>query len=184
MIRAEPWQTAEISGSMRAIPITKPDVIVATIKRSRHPILIVGYEAVQEDSTEAKPIDYAIQIAELIPAQTVATSHIISEFARRGAKETSTMPILDIANRLKDPEWKGLDGKGQYDLAIFLGIQYNLEWVALSGLKHYAPHLKTISLDRYHQPHATWSFPNMTPEDWEHQIKTVVALLEDERHGS
>jgi len=181
MIRAEPWQTAEISGSTRAVPITKPDAIVAAIKRSKRPILVVGHESVEDELIEAKPIDYAIQIAELTRAQVVATAHIVSEFINRGVREASTMSVLDIANRLKDLEWKGLDGRGQYDLALFMGIHYNLEWVALSGLKHYAPHLKTMSLDRYHQPHATWSFPNMTPEDWEHQLKTIVAQLKKER---
>jgi acetyl-CoA decarbonylase/synthase complex subunit epsilon len=180
MIRAEPWQTAEIAGSMRALPITNPEVVVAAIKRSKRPVLVVGHEAIEEDLTDGKPIDYAIQMAELTEVPIVATAHIVGEFSRRGFQKASRMPVVDIANRLKDPEWRGLDGQGQYDLALFMGLQYYLEWVVLSGLKHFAPHVKTVSLDRYHQPHANWSFSNMTIEDWERQLKAIVIQLKEQ----
>jgi len=179
MIRAEPWQTAEIAGSMRALPITNPEVVVTAVKRSKRPVLVVGHEAVEEDLTDGKPIDYAIQMAELAEVPIVATAHIIGEFSKRGFQKASWMPVVDIANRLKDPEWRGLDGQGRYDLALFMGLQYYLEWVVLSGLKHFAPHVKTISLDRYHQPHANWSFSNMTVEDWERQLKAIVVQLKE-----
>jgi acetyl-CoA decarbonylase/synthase complex subunit epsilon len=52
--------------------------------------------------------------------------------------------------------------KEQYDLALFVGFPYYMEWTILSGLKHFAPNLKTITLDNYYQPHASWSFPNMS----------------------
>jgi acetyl-CoA decarbonylase/synthase complex subunit epsilon len=180
MIRAEPWQTAEIAGSMRALPITNPEVVVAAIKRSKRPVLVVGHEAIEEDLTDGKPIDYAIQMAELTEVPIVATAHIVGEFSRRGFQTASWMPVVDIANRLKDPEWRGLDGQGRYDLALFMGLQYYLEWVVLSGLKHFAPHVKTVSLDRYHQPHANWSFSNMTIEDWERQLKAIVIQLKEQ----
>jgi acetyl-CoA decarbonylase/synthase complex subunit epsilon len=51
-----------------------------------------------------------------------------------------------------DPEWKGLDGMGQYDLAMIVGVPYYMEWLILSALKHSAPDVKTISLDRFYQP--------------------------------
>ena len=180
MIRAEPWQTAEIAGSMRALPITNPEVVVTAVKRSKRPVLVVGHEAVEEDLTDGKPIDYAIQMAELVKVPIVATAHIIGEFSQRGFQKASWMPVVDIANRLKDPEWRGLDGQGPYDLALFMGLQYYLEWVILSGLKHFAPHVKTVSLDRYHQPHANWSFSNMTIEDWERQLKAIVIQLKEQ----
>ena len=47
---------------------------------------------------------------------------------------------MDIGNRLVDSEWKGIDGKGPHDLALFVGLPYYMELTILSGLKHYAPH--------------------------------------------
>jgi acetyl-CoA decarbonylase/synthase complex subunit epsilon len=179
MINTEPWQTAEISCLTRAFPIAEPEVVVAAIKRSKRPIFVVGHEAVMVDLAGGKPIDYIIQMAESTGAQTVATAHIIGEFVKRGFSKAYWMSIVDVTNRLKDPEWKGLDGRGQYDLALLLGIQYYLGWVALSGLKHFAPHLKTVSLDRFHQPHATWSFPNITIEDWQQQLETIAVELKE-----
>jgi acetyl-CoA decarbonylase/synthase complex subunit epsilon len=177
--RAEPWQTAEVSGLTRALPVIKPEVVVAAIKKSKRPILIVGHEAASVDLEQGKPIDYIIQIAELTGAQIVATAHVIGEFTQRGFNRASWMPIMDISNRLRDPNWQGLDGQGRYDLVLLIGFQYYLEWVTLSGFKHFAPHLKTISLGRYHQPHANWSFPNVTPVDWERQLKSIVKQLKE-----
>jgi acetyl-CoA decarbonylase/synthase complex subunit epsilon len=180
MISAEPWQTAETPGSMRGLPITRPEVIVSAIRRSKRPILIVGYEATEVELAKGKPLEYAIRISESTGAQIVATAHVISEFVLRGFGNAFGMPIVDIANRLRDPDWKGLDGEGQYDLALFIGIRYYLGWVTLSGLKHFALNLKTISLDRFHQPHATWSFPNMNVEDWQRQLEAVITQLKQE----
>jgi acetyl-CoA decarbonylase/synthase complex subunit epsilon len=87
------------------------------------------------------------------------------------------MPAVDIANRLVDSEWKGLDGNGQYDLAMFMGITYYMEWVLFSGLKHFGQNLKTISLDRHYQPHASWSFPNLSDEDWAQNLEVIVSKL-------
>ena len=87
------------------------------------------------------------------------------------------MPAVDIANRLSDSEWKGLDGKGQYDLALFVGLPYYMEWLILSGLKHFSPNLKTISLDLHYQPHASWSFPNLSVEEYEKSLEVIVKEL-------
>ena len=53
-------------------------------------------------------------------------------------------------------------GEGQHDLAIFAGVKYYLEAQMLSTLKHFAPHIKTISLTRGHQPNANQSLPNLS----------------------
>jgi len=87
------------------------------------------------------------------------------------------MPAMDIANRLRDPKWKGFDGKGQYDVALFVGLPYYMTWLILSGLKHFSSNLKTISLDRFYQPHASWSFPNISVEEWRKNLDTIENKL-------
>jgi len=175
---AEPWQTAEIPGPKKAHVITKPAVVVAMVKRAKRPIFIVGHKAVEAESGKEKAIDLAIRLAKTTEIPVVATGHIVGEFIKRGFHPAAWLSMMDIGNRLKDPEWKGVDGRGQYDLAVFMGIPYYMEWLILSGLKHFAyKHLITISLDRFYQPHATWSFPNTQIEEWIKSLEDVIGML-------
>ena len=178
MAMAEPWQTAEIPGPKKAHVITKPAVVVALIKKSKRPIFVVGHRAVEIELGEKKAIDFAIGLAKAAEIPVVATAHIVGEFIKRGFHPAAWMPAMDIGNRLKDSEWNGVDGEGQYDLALFMGMQYYMEWLILSGLKHFAyKHLTTISVDRFYQPHATWSFPNMKIEEWTKNLEDITSML-------
>jgi acetyl-CoA decarbonylase/synthase complex subunit epsilon len=85
------------------------------------------------------------------------------------------MSAMEIGSRLNDPEWKGLDGKGPYDLALFMGLPYYMEFVILAGLKHFSTNLKTVSLDRFYNPHASWSFPNLSVKDWSESLKVMLS---------
>jgi acetyl-CoA decarbonylase/synthase complex subunit epsilon len=176
-VKEEPWQKAEIAGPKKALLISKPEVVVAMIKRAKRPILIVGHQAAEEYSDDAKMIDYAIRIGKITAIPTVATGHIVSEFVKRNFNAATSMTAMDIGNRLADPEWRGLDEKGTYDLALFMGLPYYMEFVVLSGLKHFSTKLTTISLDRFYNPHATWSFPNISIKDWKENFETILQKL-------
>ena len=176
-VKAEPWQTAEIAGPKKALLILKPEVVVAMVKRAKRPILIVGHLAAEDYSDDVKMIDYAIRMSEIAGIPVVATAHTISEFVKRNFHSAAFMPAMDIGDRLKDSEWKGLDGKGSYDLALFMGLPYYMEFVILAGLKHFSTNLKTISLDRFYNPHATWSFPNLSVKDWNKSFEIMVNQL-------
>ena len=175
-VRAEPWQTAEIAGPKKAFLITKPDVVVAMIKRANRPILIIGHLATDFDSEYGKMIGYAVRIGKLgVPV--VATAHTTNEFIKKGFQPTVSMSAMDIGNRLSDPSWNGLDGEGPYDLALFMGLPYYMEFVILSSLKHFSRNLKTISLGRFYNPHATWSFPNLSVKTWVESSETILNKL-------
>jgi acetyl-CoA decarbonylase/synthase complex subunit epsilon len=177
MKSAEPWQTAEIPGPKKALVITKPEIVAAMVKRAKRPILIVGHKAAETKLGEETLIEYFIRLAKATNIPVVATAHIVKEFIDRGFQPGAWMPAVDIANRLQDPDWRGLDDKGQYDLALFTGIQYYMEWVILSGLKHFSSKLKTISLDRFYQPHASWSFPNISLKEWKKNLNVIENKL-------
>ncbi|MEM3357075.1 MAG: CO dehydrogenase/acetyl-CoA synthase complex subunit epsilon [Candidatus Bathyarchaeia archaeon] len=179
MATAEPWQTAEIPGPKKALVITKPEVVASMIKRSKHPILVVGYRAAEIELQNRKLIDYMIDLANKANIPTVATAHLISEFLKRGYKPAGWMPSVDIGNRLADPQWTGIDGKGQHDLALFVGLPYYMEWAILSGLKHFAPTLKTITLDNVYHPHASWSFANISAKDWMENLTLIIKKFEE-----
>lgn len=174
MQKAESWQKAEIPGPIKAFPVLKPEIIAAMIKKSKRPILLVGSKALENDGFG---IEFAIKLAEKTKIPIVATAHMFNEFKKKGFQPTSCLSLMNIASRLNDPEWKGLDGLGNYDLVLFLGFDYYLAWTILSGLKHFATHLKTVSIDRYYQPHANWSLVNITIEDWKKFLNEVLNRL-------
>jgi acetyl-CoA decarbonylase/synthase complex subunit epsilon len=86
------------------------------------------------------------------------------------------MGLVEITDRLRDSGWS-LDGKGPPDLVIFAGITYRLESQMLSTLKHFATHLKTVSLDRYYQPNADFSFLNLDQKVWVENLDKVLQVL-------
>ncbi|MFH1328006.1 MAG: carbon monoxide dehydrogenase beta subunit family protein [Candidatus Bathyarchaeota archaeon] len=175
----EPWQRYEISGPIKASVIQKPEVVSALLKRAKNPIFVVGYESTQVDLRGKKPIDYVIRIAKATNIPVVVTSHILAEFLKRNFTPAAWMTSMDIGNRLTDPEWSISDKKGPHDLALILGIHYYMSWLIESGLKSFAfRHLKTISLDRYYQPHCNWSFPNISLKDWDANLNMIAEGVE------
>jgi acetyl-CoA decarbonylase/synthase complex subunit epsilon len=175
--KAEPWQKAEIAGPKKALLILKPEVVVAMVKKAGRSILVVGHLAAEEYSDDVKMIDYAIRMGKMAGIPVVATAHITSEFVKRGFQPAAAMPAMDIGNRLTDPDWVGLDGKGPYKLALFMGLPYYMQFVILAGLKHFSTDLTTFSLDRFYNPHATWSFPNLSVKDWQESFETILSKL-------
>src|SRR3972149_9218810 len=129
----EPWQCAEISATKKANPITKPEVAVAMIKKAKHPILVVGSNATERCMEGKQLIDYLIDFAKASNVQVVATAHMVGEFLKRGYEPAGFMNAMDIGNRLVDPEWQGLDGKGHPDLALIVGLPYYMEGLIPCG---------------------------------------------------
>jgi len=171
----EPWQCAEIAATKKANPIQKPEIAVALMKKAARPLLVVGSNVIDR-FMEGKPaIDFIIDIAKASDVQVVATAHIVGEFLKRGYTPAGFMSAMDIGQRLVDPTWQGLDGKGHPDLAMFVGLPYYMEALILSGLKHFAPDLKTMTLDNMYHPHATWSFPNASLEECANNLKVMTS---------
>jgi acetyl-CoA decarbonylase/synthase complex subunit epsilon len=175
----EPWQCAEIAATKKANPIQKPEIAVAMIKRAQRPLLIVGSNAVTR-TLEGKPvIDFIIDLAKASKVPVVATAHIVGEFVKRGYTPAGFMNAMDISNRVVDPTWQGLDGKGHPDLVMYVGLPYYMEALILSGLKHFAPDLKTMTLDNTYHPHASWSFPNAGAADWASNLKVMTSKFNE-----
>ena len=174
----EPWQCAEIAATKKANPITKPEVAVAMIKRAARPILVVGSNATERWMEGKQLIDYLIDFAKASSVPVVATAHMVGEFLKRGYEPAGFMSAMDIGNRLVDPSWQGLDGKGHPDLAMFVGLPYYMEALILSGLKHFAPDLRTMTLDNLFHPHASWSYPNGTLEAWAANLMVMTSKFE------
>jgi anaerobic carbon-monoxide dehydrogenase, CODH/ACS complex subunit epsilon len=175
----EPWQCAEIASTKKANPITKPEIAVAMIKKAQRPILIVGSNATERYMEGKQLIDYMIDFAKASKVPVVATAHMVSEFLKRGYQPASFMSAMDIGQRIVDPTWQGLDGKGHPDLILLVGLPYYMESLMLSGFKHFAPDLKTMTLDNLFHVHARWSFPNATLEEWANNLKVMTLKFKD-----
>jgi anaerobic carbon-monoxide dehydrogenase, CODH/ACS complex subunit epsilon len=171
----EPWQCAEIAVSKKANPIQKPEIAVAMIKKASHPLLIAGSNLTERFMEGRPAIDFIIDLAKASNVPVVATAHMVGEFVKRGYQPAAFMNAMEIGQRVGDPSWQGLDGKGHPDLVMMVGMPYYMQSLILSGLKHFAPDLKTMTLDNMFHVHASWSFPNASFEEWANNLKVMTS---------
>jgi len=165
-----PWQIGNIPGPKRATPL-KGEVAARLIRASERPLLAVGSLASEIRVGDELLIDLVAKLGGKIPV--VATADVLKGLLERGCDPAASMGVVDLTNRLTDLTWS-VNGKGPHDLAIFLGIPYPLQSQMLSTLKHFATNLRTISLDRFFQPNADFSFPNLGEEEWREEILKVL----------
>ncbi len=178
--KATPGQTAEIGGPKRALLLPKPEIAASMIKRAKRPLLVVGSEADRMGTEDGDLIDTAILLNRRSKVTVVATGHLIREFRERGVGDVNSMPLMNLGDRLRDPHWGGFDGGGPYDLVVFAGLPYYLEWLVQSGLKSFAQGLTTVSLSRSYQPNASWSLGTVREGDWVEAIDAIVKNLSEE----
>nr|WP_048060546.1 CO dehydrogenase/acetyl-CoA synthase complex subunit epsilon [Methanothermus fervidus] len=146
----------------------KPETFKSMLKRFDRPLLVAG-PLVIENSV----LDLVINIIKRWNLPVVATANTYKFFAEKNV-EAKAYGLVEIVNLLQDKQWKGLDGKGQYNLVIFIGCNYNVLLQCLSSLKHFAPHIKTITICKHYYPNAYASFPNMDNRRWLKYLKKIL----------
>jgi acetyl-CoA decarbonylase/synthase complex subunit epsilon len=170
-----PYNIANVRGPLEATVMT-PKTVVNLLKHAKRPILIVESNALKTVD-DKPPIDFAIEFAKQTKMPVVATAHTMKGFLEREFEADVVMGVADITNRIIDPEWKGLDGNGGYDVIFYLGGLYYFQTQILASIKHGAPKLKSVSLDRYYDPNATFSFGNLTMSEWNTALDEIIKLL-------
>ena len=169
-----PWQLGDIPGPKWAVPL-KAETAAKLIQTAKKPLLVAGPLVLETKVGEGLLIDVIVKLGKNgVPV--TATAHTLKGFLERGFNPAASMGIVDLTNRLTDPEW-GVNGKGPHDVVVFSGVRYSLLSQMLSTLKHFATNLRTISLDRFFQPNADWSFPNLEEEEWEKEILILMKTL-------
>lgn len=155
---AKRFDIADVQASREAVAV-KPKAAANMIKKAKRPLLVTGGQLLKDE----KLVDFAAKFAEKgIPiAATAGSSKPLIE---RGVKPISkTYTLHQITQFLLDEEFEGFDGEGSYDVVIFLGfIPYYLSRM-LSALKHFSK-ITTIAIDEFYQPHAKFSFTNLTKD--------------------
>jgi acetyl-CoA decarbonylase/synthase complex subunit epsilon len=171
MIQNTPWQRSNIPGPSLGIGIDA-DVAAKIIRRSKRPILLVG-AALLESGEEL--VDWALRLSQTgIPI--VATAHSAKSFLGKGII-TAAMGLTDAVALLKDETWEGFDGKGNYDLVLFLGIEYWLLSQVAATLKNFSQ-VESLNLTRFSQPNTTYSFPNLDEDLWWGYLEELLQKLE------
>jgi acetyl-CoA decarbonylase/synthase complex subunit epsilon len=157
--RVIPWQPTVIAGPKQALLVT-PKTAKMMLKKAKRPLFVVGPLAKEEPI-----LSLTKEIAEHWEIPIVTTGDAYKTFKEVGV-DTTSYGVVEIVNLLKDPEWKGVKGEGQHDLVMFIGCIYYIASQGLSTLKHFAPHIKTLTICKFFHSNADASFPNMNDNEW------------------
>ena len=169
-VESKPFDTANIPGPKMAL-IAKPKTVATQIKRANRPLLIVGPDLTDE------MFERVLKFKEKKEIQIVATGNAIKKFIEADEDDQIRYSVLhELTQFLLDPEWPGFDGKGNYDLVLFIGTIYYHGSQMMAALKNFAPHVRTIAIDRYYHPNANLSFPNLWMREDEY-IKLLDEVL-------
>ncbi len=167
-----------LTGFKSAAEIKDPKALAKIIKRAERPLLVVGPKALTMVVVDKPFIEYLVEMAKVANIPICATAHTKGRIEQLGAVPDSTYDVMEIINHLKDPDWKGVRGEGNHDLVIFGGFRTDLGNQGLSTLKHFAPHLKTLTLCKYYYPNATFSLPNFRKdEEWKALLEGLIEEL-------
>ena len=130
------------------------------VKKAKHPLLVIGARVLDEELASRLLVDISLDLATAADIPICATSHTKKTLVEKGNVPDCSYELVEIVNSLKKEEWQGVRGEGAHDLVLFQGIRADLEGTCLSTLKHFAPHLKTMTIDKFFYPHADYSTPN------------------------
>jgi acetyl-CoA decarbonylase/synthase complex subunit epsilon len=148
------------------------------IQKAKRPLLVLGPLLLKSSLDGKLLIEYALEIAKAANMATCATAQVRAKMAELGVKPDSVYDVVEIINALKDPNWQGVKKDGNHDLVLFFGIRSDLGEQGLSVLKHFAPHLKTMTLCKYYFPHANYSLPNFRKdEQWKAFLESLIDNL-------
>ncbi|MFX1358314.1 MAG: CO dehydrogenase/acetyl-CoA synthase complex subunit epsilon [Promethearchaeota archaeon] len=175
---ARPYQKANIPGPEMGTAVFDPKVMANILKADKKKVFVIGAESINWELNGKKVADYYIEIAKKLDCHVIATGHTY-KYLKEHFPENKLwdMSLINTTGRLVDANWKGLDGKGQYGMAIFGGHLVYYVSQTLSRLKNFQNHLRTIDLDKYSHPNARFSLPNLSDEDWKNFLEQLIENL-------
>jgi acetyl-CoA decarbonylase/synthase complex subunit epsilon len=166
-----------LTGTKAAKVIEDPTEYTHLIRRASRPLLVLGPDTLTVKLGDKLLMEYAVEIAKAANIPVCATAHTKKKLLELGVEPASSYDIIEIINHLQDPAWKGVKGEGNHDLVIFLGIRSDLGEQGLSTLKHFARHLKTMTLCRYYFPNASYSLANLKDTKWKEFLENMITNL-------
>lgn len=152
--------------------VVRAEVMAALIKRADNPVLVTGGRLLENQ----KLVDFAVRIYDKgVPI--IATGASSKPLIGRGVKvQSAVFTLHHVTQYMLDKEWMGFDNKGGYDVVAYLGVEPYLLSRMLSALKHFSE-ITTLNLDRFYQPHAKYTFPNLFEEEHHSEIEKLIDNL-------
>lgn len=175
MALADPWQAGAEPGVKRAV-VVKPERVVDEIKQSKRPLLVAGSRVIEKEHDGTDLVGYIVKLAEILEAPIVVSPGVIPHFNVYKYPKIVNLGAVDLVDKLMDQDWRGFDGGGNYDLVIFLGGLYYFQNLILSSLKSLSRQ-KTIAMDRFYHPNATYSFQNLPGKMWGEYLDFILENL-------
>jgi acetyl-CoA decarbonylase/synthase complex subunit epsilon len=167
-----------LTGIKSAKLIEDPAEYADLIKKAKRPLLVVGPLLLASTSDGKSLMQYALDIAKTGNIPICATAQTRGKMVELGVEPECVYDVVEIVNALKDAGWRGVRKEGNHDLVMFFGIRSDLGNQGLSTLKHFAPHLKTMTLCKHYFPHANYSLPNFKKDaKFEEFIESLIANL-------
>lgn len=185
---ARPYQKAKksvtsaglinIPGPEMGTTVTKPEVMANIIKAPKKKVLVIGAESLNWELDGKKVIDYFIEIANKLECDVIATGHTYKYLNGKIDEEMlHDMTLINITDRLSDEDWNGLDGEGQYEMAIFGGHLVFYSSQTLSRLKNFTDWVRTVELDKFSHPNARFSLSNLSDAEWKEFLEKLIEEL-------
>jgi acetyl-CoA decarbonylase/synthase complex subunit epsilon len=167
-----------LTGLKSAKLIEDPAEYADLIKKAKRPLLVVGPLLLASTAEGKVLMQYALDIAKTSNIPICATAQTRGKMVELGVEPECVYDVVEIVNALKDPGWQGVKKEGNHDLVMFLGIRSDLGNQGLSTLKHFAPHLRTMTLCKHYFPHANYSLPNFKKDaKWLEFLEGLIANL-------
>ncbi|MFX0035475.1 MAG: CO dehydrogenase/acetyl-CoA synthase complex subunit epsilon [Candidatus Hermodarchaeota archaeon] len=175
---ARPYQKANIPGPEMGTSVSDPAVMANFLKSPAKKVFVIGAESLNWELNGKKVADYYIDIVNKIDCHIVSTGHTYMYLKDKiSGDKLYDMALINITDRLCDKDWAGLDGEGQYSMAIFGGHLVFYVSQTLSRIKNFTNWVKTIDLDKYSHPNARFSLPNLSNEDWKLFLESLIEKL-------
>jgi acetyl-CoA decarbonylase/synthase complex subunit epsilon len=169
-----------LTGVKSAIILDNAAEYAALIKQAQRPLLVLGPKLLEESLGGRLLLEWALEIAKAANLPICATAHVKGKLVPLGVKPESELDAVEIVNNLKDAKWQGVKKQGNHDLVIFFGFRTDFGNQSLSVLKHFAPHLKTMTLCKYVFPNADYALPNLRKdEDWQEFLEELISCLKE-----
>ncbi|MDI6762070.1 MAG: CO dehydrogenase/acetyl-CoA synthase complex subunit epsilon [Thermodesulfobacteriota bacterium] len=154
-----------------------PQPLAKVLKKAERPLMVFGPKCNEVNLDGKLLMEYGVEIAKTLGAAVCATANTKKKLLELGVTPDSTYDAVEIVNHLKDPNWKGVKKQGNHDFVLFLGVRPDLGNQGLSTLKHFATHLKTVTLCKYVFPNATFSLPNLKDDKWKEYLENLIQGL-------
>ncbi len=169
--QAVPFDTGNVPGPKMARAVM-PAVSGKMLAKAKRPLLIVGSQ-VHEEEVLSKVVAMGKE-----GLQIAAVGNAYAALGNKGI-DVHYANLHALSSYLCDPNWKGFDGKGNYDLVAFFGVTYYYASQAISAIKNFSK-TRIISMDKYYHPNADMSFGNLKKDVF---IAALDEVIEEIRKG-